>query len=258
MELKKELHEILEKPNTHKYGMFVQVIIYINIFVSILVLFLETEESLQPYKNMFDMINMISIIIFTVEYISRLYSINYLNNRKRLRYMFTPFMIIDLLVLLPFYLSFLNIDLAFLRTLRILRIFKLFRLAKFIEFDNILAQIVTEKKEEFIFILIASVIILFTIAPLVFYFEHDVQPMVFKSMLDSLWWSIVTFTTVGYGDMYPITGMGRILATFLGVFGIAFYAIPGSILTSAFLDKMNHKKHDRQEKNSREKNSDEE
>ncbi len=258
MELKKNLHLILEYPDKHKYGMIVQFFIYANIFLSILVLFLETEESLKPYKYIFDGINVLSIVVFTVEYICRVYSINYMNNRKRSRYIFTPFMIIDLLVLLPFYLSFLNVDLAFLRTLRILRIFKLFRLAKFIEFDNILAQIVTEKKEEFIFILIASVIILFTIAPLVFYFEHDVQPTVFKSMLDSLWWSVVTFTTVGYGDMYPITGMGRILATFLGVFGIAFYAIPGSILTSAFLDKMNHKKHDKQERNCKEDNSEKE
>ena len=250
MEFKKNLYEVLEKPANHKYGMLIQSIIYINIFVSILVLFLETEASLKKYANIFDVINMITIVIFTIEYISRVYSINHMNNRKRSKYIFTPFMIIDLLVLLPFYLSFLNIDLAFLRTLRVLRIFKLLRLGKFIEFDNILTQIITEKKEEFIFVLIASVIILFTIAPLVFYFEHSVQPTVFKSMLDALWWPVITFTTVGYGDMYPITGMGRILATFLGVFGIAFYAIPGSILTSAFLDKMNHKKHIKEEKNS--------
>ncbi|WP_419764512.1 MAG: potassium channel family protein [Arcobacter sp.] len=258
MEFKRNLYFVLERPDKHKYGMLVQFVIYANIFLSILVLFLESEVSLKSYSYIFDIINEISIIIFTIEYISRVYSINYMNNCKRSKYIFTPFMIIDLLVLLPFYLSFLNIDLTFLRTLRILRIFKLFRLAKFIEFDNILADIVTEKKEEFIFILIASVIILFTIAPLVFYFEHDVQPTVFKSMLDALWWSVVTFTTVGYGDMYPVTGIGRILATFLGIFGIAFYAIPGSILTSAFLDKMNHKKHDKEEKNLKKNNSDDE
>lgn len=156
--------------------------------------------------------------------------------------MLTPFMIIDLLVLLPFYLSFFNIDLGFLRTLRVLRIFKLFRLAKFVEFDNILAQIFSEKKEEFIFVIVASIIILFTITPLVFYFEHDAQPEVFKSMFDTLWWAVVTFTTIGYGDMYPITGMGRVFTTLLSVLGIAFYAIPGSIFTSALLEKMHDKK----------------
>jgi voltage-gated potassium channel len=250
MELKKNLYLILERPSTHKFGMFVQSIIYLNIFVSILIIFLETESSLKEYMHILNYINIGSIGLFTVEYIARVYCINYEERNKRSKYILSPFMIIDLLVLLPFYLSFLSIDLAFLRTLRILRIFKLFRLGKFIEFDNILGQILKEKKEEFIFVLIASVIILFTIAPLVYYAEHDAQPTVFKSMFDALWWSVITFTTVGYGDMYPITALGRILATFLSIFGIAFYAIPGSILTSSFLDKMNHKRF------SKEKNSD--
>ena len=105
MELKKNLYEILEKPGTHKYGMIIQFIIYINIFVSILVLFLETEESLKEYAYIFDLINTTSVILFTIEYFCRVYSINYMNNCKRSRYIFTPFMIIDLLVLLPFYLS---------------------------------------------------------------------------------------------------------------------------------------------------------
>jgi len=246
LNLKKELYYILEKPDTHKWGYHIQSIIYINIFISILVLFLESEESLKIYSSIFQKINYINIFIFTIEYFLRIYAVNYIANRSRVKYMFTPFMIIDLLVLLPFYLSFFNIDLGFLRSLRILRIFKLFRLAKFVEFDNILAQIFTEKKEEFIFVLVASIIILFTITPLVFYFEHDAQPEVFKSMFDTLWWAVVTFTTIGYGDMYPITGMGRIFTTLLSILGIAFYAIPGSIFTSALLEKMNHKKRDRE------------
>lgn len=242
MSFKENLYNILERPSTHKYGYFIQLLIYLNIFISILILFLETEESLKQYSNIFNIINLVNIFIFTIEYCLRVYAINYMNNRSRVKYMFTPFMIIDLLVLLPFYLSFFNIDLGFLRTLRVLRIFKLFRLAKFVEFDNILAQIFSEKKEEFIFVIVASIIILFTITPLVFYFEHDAQPEVFKSMFDTLWWAVVTFTTIGYGDMYPITGMGRVFTTLLSVLGIAFYAIPGSIFTSALLEKMHDKK----------------
>lgn len=146
MLFKESLYNILERPNCHKYGYFFQYVIYINIFVSILILFLESEESLKEYSNIFRIINYINIFLFTIEYILRVYAINYMKNRSRIKYMLTPFMIIDLLVLLPFYLSFFNIDLGFLRTLRVLRIFKLFRLAKFVEFDNILAQIFSEKK----------------------------------------------------------------------------------------------------------------
>lgn len=242
MAFKENLFNLLERPSLHKYGYIFQFFIYFNIFVSILILFLETEESLNIYSDLFQKINYVNIFLFTIEYFLRIYAINYKNHKNRVKYMFTPFMIIDLLVILPFYLSFFNVDLGFLRSLRVLRIFKLFRLAKFVEFDNILAQIFSEKKEEFIFILVASIIILFTITPLVFYFEHDAQPEVFKSMFDTLWWAIITFTTVGYGDMYPITSMGRIFTTLLSIFGIAFYAIPGSIFTSALLEKMNHKK----------------
>ena len=242
MNLKRDLYHILERPSSHKYGFIFQTIIYSNIFISILILFLETENSLKIYSDIFSFINIINISIFTIEYLLRVYCINYNTKKSRFSHMLTPFMLIDLLVLLPFYLTFLNVDLAFLRALRILRIFKLFRLAKFVEFDNILAQIFSEKKEEFIFIFIASLIILFTITPLVFYFEHKVQPEVFNSMFDTLWWAIITFTTVGYGDMYPISGAGRILTTLISILGIAFYAIPGSLFTSALLEKMNEKK----------------
>lgn len=242
MEFKKDLHNILERPALHKHGYKVQVLIYLNIFVSILVLFLETEESLAIYDDIFYKINYINVFLFTIEYIARVYSCNFIPNKSRFKHMLSPFMILDLLVLLPFFLTFFNLDLGFLRILRVLRIFKLLRLAKFVEFDNILSQIFSEKKEEFIFILVAFIILLFTIAPLVYYFEHDAQPEVFKSMFDALWWAVITFTTVGYGDMYPVTVMGRILTTLLSVCGIAFYAIPGSIFTASLLEKMNHKK----------------
>lgn len=242
MNLKRDLYFILERPSSHKYGTWIQGIIYINILISIFVLFLETEKSLSEYFHIFELINIVNITIFTIEYFARVYAINY-SKRSRIKYMFTPFMIIDLLVILPFYLSFLNVDLAFLRALRILRIFKLFRLAKFVEFDNILASIIKEKKEEFIFILFASTIILFTITPLVYHFEHKVQPDVFVSMFDTLWWAIITFTTVGYGDMYPISNEGRVLTTIISILGIAFYAIPGSIFTTSLLHKIDLKKH---------------
>ncbi|PHO08952.1 hypothetical protein CPG37_11535, partial [Malaciobacter canalis] len=211
---------------------------YINIIVSIIVMFLETEKSLSEYFDLFKTINMVNIFIFTLEYVLRVYSIN----KNKLKYMLTPLMIVDLIVLLPFYLTFFNIDLGFLRGLRIIRIFKLFRLAKFNEFDKIITEILKEKKEEFLYIVIAIFILLFTLTPLVYFVETKAQPEVFTSMSTTLWWSVTTFTTVGYGDMYPITTMGRMLTTVVSALGIAFYAIPGSIFTSSLLDKINEKR----------------
>ncbi|WP_321315291.1 ion transporter [Halarcobacter sp.] len=243
MDFRSNLYLIFEKPTKHRFGVFFQVLIYLNILISITVMFLETEKTLSEYFTLFEKINMVNIFLFTIEYILRLYS----RKNKRIKYMFTPFMIIDLVVLLPFYLTIFNIDLGFLRGLRVIRIFKLFRLAKFNEFDKLIIDIFKEKKEEFLYIVIAIFVLLFTLTPLVYYVESKAQPEVFSSMSTTLWWAVTTFTTVGYGDMYPITTMGRILTTFVSALGIAFYAIPGSIFTSSLLDKINEKRKKKQD-----------
>ena len=248
MNIKKDLYLIFENPNEHKLGIPIQVFIFSNIIISIVIMFLQTEKSLLEYSSIFTIINTISISIFTIEYILRIYSITYKKEKTRFKYSLTPFMIIDLIVLLPYYLSLFNLDLGFLRALRIIRIFKLFRLMKFAEFDNLIGTIVKEKKEEFIFIAITIFILVLTVTPLVYYFEKDVQPEVFTSMSTTMWWAIITFTTVGYGDMYPISVMGRILTTIVSFLGIAFYAIPGSIFTSALLEKINEKKQRKRKK----------
>jgi voltage-gated potassium channel len=204
-------------------------------------MFLETEKSLYSYKETFALINIVNVMIFTIEYILRIYSFP----KNKLKYAFRPLMLVDLIVLLPFYLSFFSVDLSFLRTLRVLRIFKLFRLSKFTQFDNIMMSILKEKKEELLYVAISLLILLFTLTPLVYFFESKAQPEVFSSMGAALWWSITTFTTVGYGDMYPITTPGRILTTIVSVLGIAFYAVPGSIFTSALLDKIKENKEKR-------------
>jgi len=242
MNIKKELYTIFENPRNHKYGILIQSLIFLNIAISIIVMFLQTEKNLSEYFDIFKIINMWNVILFTLEYILRVYAVGSSPRVKRIKYMTRPMMLIDLIAILPFYITFFNIDFGFLRALRILRIFKLFRLAKFAEFDGLVLTLLKEKKEEFIFIVITLLVLIITITPLVYYFEKDVQPEVFTSMGTTMWWAVITFTTVGYGDMYPVTLMGRILTTFVSFLGIAFYAIPGSIFTSALLEKINDKK----------------
>jgi len=249
MKLKKNLYTIFEEPSRHKYGILIQSLIFLNILISIIVMFLETESTLLEYFTLFAIINKVNVTLFSIEYLLRLYSISYKRGKKRLQYALTPYMIIDLVAILPFYLSLFNLDFGFLRALRIIRIFKLFRLSKFAQFDNLLSEILKEKKEEFFFIFVALIVLVLTITPLVYFAEKDVQPEIFSSMSATMWWAIITFTTVGYGDMYPITILGRILTAFVSFLGIAFYAIPGSIFTSALLDKINEKKRKRKEKN---------
>ncbi len=246
-DLKKHLFDIFEHPTSHSYGIFVHSLIFLNIIISIVIMFLQTEKSLSEYFEIFDIINTINVLFFTLEYILRIYSINY-EKKSRFKFALTPFMIIDLVVLLPYYLSLLNLDLGFLRALRIIRIFKLFRVVKYAEFDNLLFSILREKKEEFIFIFVGLSVVVLTLTPIVYYFEKTAQPEVFTSMLTTMWWAVITFTTVGYGDMFPVTAVGRILTAIVSFLGIALYAIPGSIFTSALLEKMNDRKKKRREK----------
>jgi len=252
MNIKKELHLIFEFPRKHKYGILIQSLIFVNIFISIIIMFLQTEKSLFEYSNILSTINTINMILFTIEYILRVYAVGFGTKQRRIKYIFKPMMLIDLIAILPYYLSMFNLDFGFLRVLRTLRIFKLFRLTKFAEFDGMVLSIIKDKKEEFIFIAITLVVLLITITPLVYYFEKDAQPEVFTSMGTTMWWTVITFTTVGYGDMYPVTLMGRILTTFVSFLGIAFYAIPGSIFTSALLEKINDKKQKKREQKERE------
>lgn len=243
-DLKKNLYLIFERPNIHTYGTLIHSLIFFNIIVSIVIMFLQTEKDLSEYFKIFDIINTINVIFFSLEYILRLYSINY-QRRSRFKFVFTPFMLIDLIVILPFYLSMLNLDLGFLRALRVIRIFKLFRVVKYAEFDNILFSILREKKEEFIFIFVGLSVVVLTLTPIVYHFEKEAQPEVFTSMITTMWWAVITFTTVGYGDMFPVTGVGRILTAIVSFLGIALYAIPGSVFTSALLEKMNERKRKR-------------
>jgi voltage-gated potassium channel len=161
----------------------------------------------------------------------------------RFKYLFEPFVIIDLLVLVPYFmLYFWGLDFVFLRVLRIMRIFKLLRYEDYNTFDITLWKIIKDNKEKFFVVIQLASILMLVSAPLMYFIEHNAQPEVFSSIPESLWWSIITFTTIGYGDMYPITGLGKIVASFLSVLGIVFYTIPGAIFTSALLDKLNQRK----------------
>lgn len=243
-----QIYLILEKPSLHKFGKFINFVIFSLIILSVASFFLSTVKEFSHYKNTFDMIENVVMVIFSIELFLRLISIGnnprFVGFKGKLKYLKEPFVIIDILVLIPFYLSFFGLDLIFLRVLRILRILKLLRYEQY-SFDMTLWHILKENKEKFLVVMQLSAILMFISAPLMYYIEHSAQPEVFSSIPDALWWSVITFTTVGYGDMYPITSLGKVIASFLSVLGIAFYAIPGAIFTSALLEKLKLRESDK-------------
>jgi voltage-gated potassium channel len=241
----KDIYLILEKPTEHKLGKTFSFLIFSFVIISTISLYLSTDKSLNEYKDTFSLIEDVTMIFFTIELFLRLISMSqdpkYRGFSGKVKFFIRPFIIIDILVLVPYYLMFLGIDLVFLRVLRVLRIFKLFRDTKYGDFDDTLIEILEENQNKFIIVFIISLILVSVTAPIMYYIENGAQPEVFSSIPAALWWTTVTFTTVGYGDMFPITALGKILATIVSVLGIAFYAIPGAIFTSALLSKLNKK-----------------
>jgi voltage-gated potassium channel len=241
------LYLILEKPSRHILGRIINLFIFTMIIISIIAFFLSTVPKYFIYNNIFNLIEHITMIFFTIELVLRFIAIGqderFQGFKGRLRYLKEPFVIIDILVLLPYYLYyFLSIDFTVLKVLRIMRIFKLLRYEQYSTFDIVLWKIIKENKDKFFVIVQLATILMLVSAPLMYFIEHDAQPEVFSSIPETLWWAIITFTTIGYGDMYPITALGKIVASFLSVLGIVFYTVPGAIFTSALLEKLNQRK----------------
>ena len=160
---------------------------------------------------------------------------------KPIKYLFSFYGIIDLLAILPFYISS-GID---LRSIRIFRLLRLFRILKLFKYSNALDRVgdaFRSVKNELVIFTVATLFLLYVSAVGIYYFENSSQPDAFKSIFHSLWWSITTLTTVGYGDMYPITNGGKIFATIIVYIGIGMVAIPTGLLASAFSKTFKKKK----------------
>ena len=173
---------------------------------------------------------MVSVIIFSLEYLIRIYT-----SDKKLKFIFSFYGIIDLLAILPFYLSF-GFD---LRSARILRFLRLFRIIKLVRYNKAISRFSIAFrmiKEELTMFSVVSLILIYISAVGIYYFENAVQPEAFSSIFSSLWWSVVTLTTVGYGDAVPITIGGRIFTFIILMIGLGIIAIPSGMISSALTE----------------------
>jgi len=168
-----------------------------------------------------------SVGIFTIEYLARL-----LLSRLRRRYVFSFFGLIDLVAILPFYLST-GIDLRSIRAFRLLRIFRLLKLARYSAAVRRYHRAFMIAREELVLFGATALVLLYLSAVGIYYFENQAQPETFSSIFHSLWWAIVTLTTVGYGDVYPVTAGGRAFTFFVLVLGLGVIAVPSGLLASA-------------------------
>lgn len=243
---KKKIHILLhpELGNT-KWDKILNGFIIILIILNITAVMLETVPSIyEPHKEFFHIFDLVSVIIFTIEYILRVWSSNHDSRYShslhgRLRYMMSIDALIDLLAILPFYVHiFVGFDLRVIRIFRLLRFLRLFRLTAYMRSARMVRNVFKSRANE---LKLSMVLILFfiTIAScLLFFAEHHAQPTVFSSIPATIWWAVVTATSVGYGDMVPITVLGKTLTSILSLSGLAVFALPAGIITAGFLEEM--------------------
>ncbi len=217
----------------NRAGRIFSILIQILILVSVVTFSMETLPDLEPEtRKILRYIEIFSVMTFTIEYFLRIYVAD-----RKVKFIFSFFGIIDFLAILPFYLA-IGVDLRSLRALRFLRLFRIFKLVRYNKAMNQFSRAIKSAKEQiFLFIFITLILIYFA-AVGIYYFENEVQPEHFSSIFDSLWWAIITLTTVGYGDVYPITVGGKVFTFVILMIGLGIVAIPTGIISSALTNSV--------------------
>jgi len=206
------------------FGIFV----FLLIFYSVVCFSLETIPDISDSSLVFfHYSEIVVVILFTIEYLIRIHI-----SGKKLGYILSFYGIIDLLAIIPFYLTF-AIDLRSIRLFRMFRLFRIFKLARYNKALIRFSKALKDSKEELIIFSVACLVLLYISAVGIYYFEHSVQPDAFRSIIDCLWWAVSTLTTVGYGDVYPITIGGKLFTFFILIIGLGMIAVPAGILSSS-------------------------
>lgn len=249
MELKKKLFVFIN--DNQNFQKFIYTLIVLNVLSLIVASY---HEIYIKHEFFFDSFEIFSIIIFTVEYAIRLWTaeFNYKEGNqfsKRVRFSLSTLGIIDLLAILPFYLPLLfPFDLRVLRIIRLFRLLRVLKLARLSKSLQTIKSVLKDSKSELSMTFFVAFILLILSSTLMFYVENEAQPEKFENIGQSLWWSVATLTTVGYGDIYPITGLGKIISSVIAIIGIGFVALPTGIISSSFISRMQKEKQKEKEK----------
>ena len=241
--MKNRVFQIIEKAEgDDRSSKLFDYTILIIIAINVIAIIFESYENLSiRYHDCFRVIEVISVVIFSIEYLLRFWTVNLKypkssSIKARIKYMVSFMAIIDLLAILPFYLPMLiPIDLRFLRMLRLTRVARVFKLNRYSKAMNTISKVMKDKKEELITTIFIMLFVIVISSTLIFYIEHEYQPDAFPNIVSSFWWAVATLTTVGYGDIYPITALGKILASVIALTGIGLVALPTGIISSGFM-----------------------
>lgn len=231
---------VIDEPINQAYDIISTSALLLNLAASIMLTY---DNLAAKYGLILVAIESATVLFFGIDYVLRLITANYLypesNERDSLiKYIFSFAGIIDLLSFLPYYLPvFFPSGLAVFRMFRVVRIFRLFRINTYYDSLNVITEVIVSKKQQ----LLSSVFIILTLmlaSSLCMYsLEHEAQPEVFKNAFSGIWWSASTLLTVGYGDIYPVTTMGRVFSIIITFLGVGMVAIPTGIISAGFVEQ---------------------
>jgi len=242
----KNIYYQLNFGQSKKSFSILQKILILLIIASSIIVIIETENDIYlKYQNFFEYSKYFFGIIFSIEYLIRVITCGYIKKFRgidgRISYILSFWTLIDLLAILPLFIS--GVNETFL--LRLFRLIRLFSVIRFGRYSNALKNVldaISERKQELIFAIAISATVLIISSTFMYLLEAEHQPEAFGSIIRSVWWAAAALTTVGYGDVYPITALGKIFAVISAFSSIGIVALPAGILAGSFTEKFKNKK----------------
>lgn len=247
--IRKRTFEILDiGERSDRLSRVIDMLLITLISLNVISVILETLPSLQrTHQGFFNNFEIFSVLIFSLEYLARVWCVVESANKSyshplwgRLRYMLTPMALIDLIVIMPLYLGyFLPFDLRFMRVLRLLRVFKLTRYSSSM---SVLLNVLSDEARSIGAALFVLCMLVIMASSFTYLAEHKAQPEVFGSIPAAMWWAVITMTGVGYGDVTPVTAMGKMLAAVISIISIGIVALPAGLLASGFSEALRQRR----------------
>lgn len=239
---RKHIHRLFEVGAGGKLGWYIDATIVVLILANVVAVILETVDPIYAvFGHQFYLFEVVSVMIFAIEYLGRLWvAVEYPQYEHplwgRLQYATSPYMIVDFLAIVPFFIGLVT-GTRLLRIIRLLRFLRLLKLARYSTTIQLFRRVISSKKEDFIVTIIAGTFTLLLSSSVMYFIERSAQPEEFSSIPAAMWWGVITLTTVGYGDVHPVTPLGRIMGAVVAVIGIGLFALPSSILASGFIEE---------------------
>ena len=245
MILRKRIFEIIQPDDgTSTLSKIFDRLITALILASVVIVFAGTFDLQPNTRRVLSVLESIASIVFTIEYGLRIGTADFLYPRSgafasRVKYVTSPMAIVDLVAILPFWLPMLLPGTMLgIRALRLVRLLRIFKLNRYFDAMKAIGAVMVAKKRELLGSLFFVAILMLIASLLMYSAEHDAQPEVFRNAFSGLWWAVATLTTVGYGDIYPVTVLGRLVGAFIAFSGLAAVAIPTGIITSGLSERI--------------------